>query len=238
MRVLAACFLAFLLWTGASRAAETILVRAVDENCGLLTEDGRVVRIAGLVVPAQAMADLRALVGGKRFAVAPNAAAEDRHGRTVAHLTDEQGAWLQKTLLERGLAAVRTHSDDRERAAEMLRIEAEARGARRGLWRTDRLRVREAAQMNRAPEGFAIVEGTIRQVSDRQGRLYVNFGPDWRTDFTVLAEGEARRALRRLGIGSASSSGTTVRVRGWLRFWNGPLIEVDHAEQVEIVKRP
>jgi hypothetical protein len=120
----------------------------------------------------------------------------------------------------------------------MLRIEAAARAGRHGLWRSGQLHVRAAAQTMRVPEGFAIVEGRIHEVSDRQGRLYVNFGPDWRTDFTILAEGAARQALRRLGLGGSSASGMVVRVRGWLRHWNGPLIEVDHAEQVEIVNRP
>ena len=217
-------------------ADELVIVRAIDEAGNLLTENGRVVRLAGISVPGEARADLQDLVIGRRFVVTPNAAAEDRYGRVVAHLADEQGGWLQRILLERGLAAVRTRSDDRTRAAEMFKVEAEARAAKRGLWGTGQIRVREATQMTRIPEGFAIVQGKVHHVNDRQGKLYVNFGPDWRTDFTIVAEGAARQALRRAGLGVASASGMPVRVRGWLRFWNGPLIDIDHVEQVEILR--
>ena len=68
-----------------------------------------------------------------------------------------------------------------------------------------------------------------------RGRIYLNFGLDWRTDVTVGIGKREGRAFERAGFDLLSLNGKRVRVRGWLRRRNGPMIEATHPEQIEIL---
>ena len=77
-----------------------------------------------------------------------------------------------------------------------------------------------------------------------RGRLYLNFGDDWRTDFTVtVAPGDARlfdddpvwAPLLDAAGGLAGLADRRVRVRGWLGRYNGPEITLTHPEQIEFL---
>ena len=50
-----------------------------------------------------------------------------------------------------------------------------------------------------------------------KGRVYFNFGDDWKTDFTVTIGVPARRMFREAGTDSLSLGGKRMRVRGWLK---------------------
>jgi hypothetical protein len=43
--------------------------------------------------------------------------------------------------------------------------------------------------------------------------------------------------MARQGMDPATLKGRTVRVRGWLKQYNGPMIEVTHPEQMELPGR-
>ena len=68
-----------------------------------------------------------------------------------------------------------------------------------------------------------------------RGRAYLNFGPDWRSDFTVSAASAARRLFERDGHDLIALEGRIIRVRGWIKWWNGPMIELTHPEQIEVL---
>ena len=70
-----------------------------------------------------------------------------------------------------------------------------------------------------------------------KARVYLNFGPDWRTDFTVTLQAKARRLFRKAGLEPLSLEGREIRVRGWLKKFNGPMIEATHPEQIEVLNQ-
>jgi hypothetical protein len=72
-------------------------------------------------------------------------------------------------------------------------------------------------------------------VARAQGRLYLNFGPDWRTDFTLAVPREAKALFKRSALDPAALAGRMIRVRGWIRVQNGPLIEAATPEQIELL---
>ncbi len=82
---------------------------------------------------------------------------------------------------------------------------------------------------------FQLVEGRVATAANVRGRVYLNFGEDWKTDFTVLAPSSVRRMFEKKGIDLALLGGSVVRVRGWVKSWNGPMIELTHPEQLEIL---
>lgn len=223
--------------------------RAVIDGDTLALATGVEVRLVGIQAPKlplgrrgfrawpladEAKAALSALALGKELSLWYGGRKIDRHGRLLAHLSTADGSWIQGELLRRGLARVYTFPDNRSRAAEMLALEREARAARRGIWSNAYYRILDAD----AAEGFAgtfqLVEGDVHDVAVVRGRAYLNFGTNWRTDFTIsISPGMLRRHWRSEPV--AAYEGRHVRVRGWLESYNGPFIEATHPEQIEIL---
>jgi hypothetical protein len=72
-------------------------------------------------------------------------------------------------------------------------------------------------------------------VGEGGGRLYLNFTPDWRSDFTISVERKAVGAFAAAGIDLKTVAGARLRVRGFLAWRNGPMIEASHPEQIELL---
>ncbi len=149
------------------------------------------------------------------------------------HLVDPDGEWIQAALLAAGMARVYSFRDNRTAVRTMYGLEAEARRARRGIWAHPFYRVRAPGELFRDIGSFQVVAGRVRAVATVRGTTYLNFGPDWRSDFTVMLKGRARRLFREAGLSPKALEGHRIRVRGWLRKRNGPMIEATHPEQIE-----
>lgn len=176
------------------------------------------------------------LVEGRLVRLVPGDNPGDRHGRILAHLFVDDTLWVQGEMLRLGMARVYTFADNRVRVADILALEGAARAARRGIWGHSFYAVRAPAETGRHLNSFQLVEGRILDAAQVRTRVYLNFGPDWRTDFTVTLDSAARRLFREAGFDPLSLEGRRVRVRGWLRDFNGPLIEATHPEQIEVLE--
>lgn len=225
-------------------------VTVVDGDT-LMLEDGSEVRLVGIQAPKlplgragftawpmaeAAKAALADLAQGRRLGLAFTGRRLDRHGRHLAHLVrDQDGLWIQGELLRRGLARVYSFADNRALVPEMLALEREARAARLGIWV-------EAFYALRGPEeagdhigSFQLVEGRVRDAARVRGRVYLNFGADWKTDFTVSISARSWKLFEAAGLAPEDYKGRRLRARGWLRSLNGPMIVATHPEQLEIL---
>jgi micrococcal nuclease len=210
--------------------------------------DGRVLRLAGIRVPAAdsgesgaerfaelARAQLRALLDGQVVTLALAEAPHDRYDRLVAHIERADGVWLQGTLLERGLAQVQTRPGETARADEMLAIEQAARAARRGLWAEPPFMAQDPTELAAATGRFRIVRGRVLRVAPTERYVYLNFGADWRSDFTLRIAPDLADSLAGSGLDLAGLAGRMVEVRGVVLDAAGPLIELSHPEQIQIL---
>lgn len=213
-------------------------VEGVEPGGVLRLDDGRRVRLA-LVEDRAAVTDsLGALVAGRRVTLHWPTEQHDRHGRLVAHAVRDDGVWLQRALIVEGAARVVTFSDERAAAALLLAVEDTARRAGRGLWGDAvfmPLAARDVAAVDRMRGRLAVIQGVVASAAVVRGRLYLNFGQDWRTDVTVSVRPAALRTFPPEARDAAYWQGRAVRVRGWVQRYNGPLIEADHPEALEFV---
>jgi len=69
-----------------------------------------------------------------------------------------------------------------------------------------------------------------------KGHTYLNFDADWRSDFTVSVAPRDRRWFANGLAKLIDIKGRLVRVRGWLGWRNGPMIEATHPEQIEVLE--
>jgi micrococcal nuclease len=243
-----------LLWIGVVGATEQpsreglVAIAEVLRGDQLRLADGRVVRLAGIRLPGgdadgdgagrfaeQAQAELSTLLDGQQVRLAPAEAAHDRYGRLVAQIERVDGLWLQGALLDRGLAQVQTRPGEVARAEQMLAIERRARAARRGLWAEAAFMAREASAAIGDGGRFRIVQGRVVRVAPTERCVYLNFGADWRTDFTVRIAKDLGRRLTRSGLDVESLAGRRVEVRGFVLEAGGPLIELSHPEQMQLL---
>jgi endonuclease YncB( thermonuclease family) len=220
---------------------EHVEVARIDDARSFVLADGRRVTLAGVLAPRagepladEAHAHLTGAVADKTVGVAFDDRATDRHGALVAHVF-VAGEWLQQSMVGAGLARVRTHADTARCAEPLIAAETKARDAKHGLWALPHYRVRGAADLDAEIGTFQIVEGKVVSVAMSKGRAFVNFGADYRTDFTLTISGRDLRRLAKDGLDPATWTGKQIRVRGWLSRLNGPEIELTHAAQIQLL---
>jgi endonuclease YncB( thermonuclease family) len=233
-------------------------VVAVVDGDTLMLDDGRQVRLVGIQAPKlplgregfetwplaeTAKAALEDLALGREVRLGHGGRQIDRHGRALAHLYRVDGSpgglWLQGELLARGLARVYSFADNRALVAEMLALEAAARAAGRGIWADPWYRVRDPEDLVQgladARDSFQIVEGRVADAAVVRKRGYLNFGNDWKSDFTVSIDPAALRLFEAAGLPLDGLEGRRIRVRGWVKSLNGPMIDATHPEQIEVL---
>jgi endonuclease YncB( thermonuclease family) len=232
---------------------------AIDGNT-LRLADGRELRLAAIDVPAPdlpragaaAAADdrgndavtamseaarqaLAALADGREAQIYFDERRNDRYGRAVAYVVVPPDLWLEAELLRRGLARVHTTRDVAAAAPDMLRLEAEARAAKRGLWALAAYREREPAELAHWLDSFQIVVGHVVKLRTTSGRTWLELAGARGPGAEIEMPAAAHRLFRAAKLDVPALVGSDLRVRGWVRWQDGPVIAVDHPAQIEAI---
>lgn len=163
----------------------------------------------------------------------------NRYGHDVAHLTcGKDDVWIQGTLVAEGLARVRTTPENVSQLNKLLELEQSARTKKLGLWALPSNAVLTPATASQHLDSFQIVEGRVYATAQNRESIFLNFTSDWKTDFSIGIPSKLRKDFSKLRIDPMSLRGKTIRVRGWIRNYNGPYIELDHAEPLEVLETP
>ncbi|WP_420434010.1 thermonuclease family protein [Hyphobacterium sp.] len=226
--------------TGLARRFDGWAVIAVETEAG----ETMTVRLAGIELPrpgapghALAMQAVDGLLEESGpVTVISGDAGEDRYGHVVADL-DLGGQTLAGSLVLSGYALAYSWPETREAAAALLELEIEARQYQGGLWGSGVFSIRSPDPNTLALylETVQIVEARVISVGQTRERTYLNFGFDYRSDFTVSIAQEDVQHFEDAGVELSSLEGRIVRVRGWLQAINGPSISIDHPERIEII---
>lgn len=234
------------------RAIDTGTVKQIIDPYTLLLEDKRIVRLSGIEYPdfnsyvpgpfsVTAMKVLKDMLEGKKVNVYQTKKDDwgrsNRLGQQLAHLElMKGGAWVQGMMLELGLARVMTEERTPEMAMQMYIVEKEAIAQKAGIWGVSKYKIIPQEEAKDHIGSTQVVEGKIYSTATRQNFIYLNFGPDFRNDFTVTIKPEHRRKFFDRKLDPLKWNGKTVRVRGWVGDYNGPYIELDHPERIEIIE--
>lgn len=215
-------------------------VSAVVDGQTIRLEQDREVRLLGIDIPPggdeKVVAALKTLVEGREVRLIETGPHLDRWWRLAAQVVRaEDGLWLQGQVVRDGLVRVTGDADHRMLVTELLRLEDQARQARRGIWADKNFQPRRAEAMPRATGAFEVVEGRVLAAAIVGGRGYLNFGEDRNRDFTVAAEPEVLRLFTKSGIDWRRYQGREIRVRGHVDFFAGPRIDVAYPEQIEMM---
>ena len=232
-------------------------VSSVLDGDTLYLEGGLKVRLSAMQAPKlplgrkgfkawplgkEARAALGLLTKGQRVQLFYGGERRDRYNRALAQLytLNDKGRpdlWLQEEMVRLGMARVYTWPDTFQDSEKLYRAEQEARAGGRGIWSHSYYNIRspEPNMLAQDVDSFQIVEGIITSAADIRGRVYLNFGADYKTDFTIAIEKRDRKRFKKAGLDPMSLEGAKVRVRGWVELVNGPTIWLDHPERLEIL---
>lgn len=238
-------------------AGEIGIVASVLDGDTLYLEDGLKVRLSAMQAPKlplgrkgfkawplgqEAKAALIAMTQSRRVQLYYGGERRDRYDRALAQVftltaTGERDLWVQEEIIRLGLARVYTWPDTYQDAQALYKAEQEARAAKRGIWGLGFYKVRspDPNPLAQDVDSYQIIEGVITSVADVRGRVYLNFGADYRSDFTVAIAKRDRKRFAKAGLDPLSLEGAHVRVRGWIELTNGPMIWLDTADRLEIL---
>jgi endonuclease YncB( thermonuclease family) len=230
--------------TGAVEISGGQLLR-VEKNGSVILTDGRAIHLEGVRLPGadrapppwadRALGTLASLLRKAPLTLTAIPPKEDRYDRVRGQLFAGDGGWAQVALLKAGLARVAIAPDRVECASELFAAEAAARAARAGIWSLPAFAIRSPTSVGRDIGTFQIVEGKVVDAGLKDGRAYLNFGPDWKTDFTVSIAPEDMANFRRTGVDPRAYLGQTIRVRGLVQSLHGPEIEAANPQSIEVV---
>jgi endonuclease YncB( thermonuclease family) len=226
------------------------IVRIERTNDAMVMRDGRAIHLEGIRLPHAGpdrapafMADrafdaVNAMVKGRVLDITAIPPKEDRYDRVRGQVFSDDSAepWLQIALLRRGMARVDIAPDRAECWRELYDAEREARAAQKGLWAVPAYQVRTPDQLGADIGTFQIVQGEVLTADLHDGRAYLDFGTDYRIDFTVTISPADMANFRRDGVDPRGYAGKTIRVRGIVQQYNGPEIEIANPQQVEVVQ--
>lgn len=220
------------------------------------SDSGEITHLAGIHAPIQAATPEQAELARQELdklirienptvVYAPALPPRDRYGQISAQIyigpppPYKVLVWLQGKLLSEGLAFLDPESDGIAPSLldDMIAMESEARNARRGIWNVPFYAGKPARELTGQDEGrYAFVRGTVVDAVRVKNKVYLNFGPDWRTDFTVLIAARHLKDFRNTGIDPLTLKGKSLHVRGWIKHNFGPMIEVTHPAQIVTLK--
>ncbi|WP_375206662.1 thermonuclease family protein [Hyphococcus sp.] len=140
---------------------------------------------------------------------------------------------LQELLTAKGAVRVAPQTDDHDFIRRLLALEKEARAALRGLWALDKYKIFDATSATGAIGAYHIIEGAVLRAEKHGSRFYLNFGDDFRKDFTAGAASRLSSRWKKDGFDLAALAGARIRARGFVEAINGPSIDLKHPLQIE-----
>jgi len=191
--------------------------------------------LMGAAEPGAAIARkaLDRLLGAGDVMLAP-ASSKDRWGRLSGalrfRLPEGGETTLQEALLHAGAVRVLPQSSDWSLLDRYFAAEDDARVHGRGIWALPEFSIRDVEDLRRY-DGFQIYRGTVISAAERRGRIFFNFGDDFRTDVTgTVMKGVLRRWRAKAPL--ESYTGKSVEIRGFVDEINGPSIDLRHERQL------
>lgn len=231
--------------------AATAVAEVVDGDT-LRLGDGTIVRLAGIEAPKPplgvavgaswpsadaATAEVRRLVGSRPVGIAPSADASDRYGRHHVHAFLPDGRSLAIQLVVGGFVRVHWLPGESACLGPLLAAERLARAARLGIWSTTEYAVRRAEDASLLARNglYELVEGRVVSVGHGSSMVFLDFGRNYRSDFTILVAPPVADALGAAGMPVDGLAKRRVLVRGVIEDRSGPAIRLDDPAQLELV---
>jgi endonuclease YncB( thermonuclease family) len=228
---------------------ETATVADVLDGDTLRLADGVILRLAGVEAPKSPPADeispamaaavdgLRQLARGATVGLTPTGEGPDRHGRRHGYVFLADGRSVHAAMVAAGLARVRWLPGESACFGAFLAEERVARAARRGLWARPEYAIRRADDPSLGKRNglYDLIEGRIVSVGHGTRMIFLDFGRNFRQDFTVMVPPPVAEGLAAAGRSADGFADRRVLVRGIIEEAGGPAIRLNDPAEIEFV---
>lgn len=173
------------------------------------------------------------LVEGKYVKVEFDVKKTDEYGRLLGYVFVDN-TFVNAKLLEEGLAVLYTQPPNVKYVDLFIRLQKKARKERKGLWGS--YEVVDASSAYKFIGQIRRVKGKVLSTYRSQNCIFLNFGKDWRKDFTVVIFRKSWDYFKRKGIDpEVFYKNKTIEVTGRIREYNGPEIIVNLPEEITVL---
>lgn len=222
------------------------VIADINDGGTLVLDNGERVVIRDIRLPSSekhslALLQLRRHEG--RYIAIRSKTGPDRWGLYSAQIiladTDQDDESLATILVQNGLAYVDSAEHHFLCDHILLQKEETARNSRLGIWKIQENRIRQAGETENLSFRtgiFTLVEGRILSVGIRKNRIYLNFGKNWKQDFTAIIPQAIIKYAPADQFTPSELTGRKVRIRGIIDKWNGPLITLQSLDMIEMIE--
>jgi endonuclease YncB( thermonuclease family) len=173
------------------------------------------------------------LVKGKSVSLVLDVEQKDKYGRLLAYCFVDN-IFVNERILEEGLGMLYTRPPNVRYTEILVAAQKKARENQKGLWQGENFIYAKDAY--KYINQMATVEGRVIKVAESSNVVYLNFGKNYKDDFTVVIFRSDLPSFIAAGISPARFKDKVVQVTGKIKEYNGPEIIVRHPSQIEIVK--
>lgn len=161
----------------------------------------------------------------------------DHRGIKHAHVKrSSDDLWIQDALTRSGYAWVFGGTAPVSLMENLREAETDAQSAHKGIWSNSAYAAVPALDLEAIKPGwFQLIKGTVVAVASIRGTYYLNFGSDWREDFTIQLSHKLAEKYASDQLNIASLQGKIVEVRGFVEWAGGPKIIVTDRHQIRLL---
>lgn len=174
------------------------------------------------------------LVEGKNIRIEFDVEQTDKYGRLLGYCFIDD-TFVNAELVKNGYAVLYTIPPNVKYTDLLYRMQKQAQSLKRGLWGT--YEVVSHLDAGKYINQIRTVKGRVLNTYKSAKCLFLNFGTDYKTDFTVVIFNNSLNAFYQRDINPENFyTGRTVEVTGKIRQYNGPEIIVNTPYEIEIVE--
>ncbi len=224
-----------------------VVVSKVFDGDSLLLSDGREVRYIGIDAPetggnrpaeyggSEAARLNERLVEGKTVRLEFDIEAKDRYGRTLDYVY-EGNTMINREMVLAGSALAAPYPPNLNHQRELSAAMETARSEGKGLWADAGRWMVRADDAGEYLGQSKTVAGRVLSTGSVGAGVFLNFGPDYRTDFTAFIPRNDLPYFLGAGIANPVDyyRGKTVEVTGTIFEKNGPNVTVRHPGQIYV----
>ncbi len=172
------------------------------------------------------------LVKNKLVDIQYDRVTHDRYNRLLGYVFVDD-TFVNERLLENGLAFFMYFPPNVAHADRLLAAVKQAHLHDRGLWGEAKNNILTADLAYKAIGEAAVIEGIILNIKKTKKVTYLNFGHDYRTDFTGIIFQKCYPLFEGT-LDIKGLQGKHVRITGIVKEYNGPEIIISSPEQIYV----
>jgi endonuclease YncB( thermonuclease family) len=143
--------------------------------------------------------------------------------------------FVNAKLIEEGFASIYTKPPNVKYTDFLINLQRKARKNKKGLWGA--YEVIDHTQAHLYINQIRSVKGRVLTTYKSKSCIFLNFGQDYKTDFTIVIFNDSFKYFYDAGINPLTFyKGKTVEVRGKIKDYNGPEIIVSSPGEIDIIK--